>query len=333
VRSAEVVSHRQQAPTPTLPRQRGRGKLAAPTRFNALPRDPRVSPGEAWEGGGWPDIGTALDAAAGSLAAAGFDEPRRRARRLLVMALGRSAAEMFARPDDALTLADADRVAAVLGRMARHEPLSRIAGRREFWGLELLLSTDTLDPRPESETVVETALARLPDRGQAYRFLDLGTGTGCLLLALLSEFPHASGIGIDVALGAARTARCNARLLGFGSRAHFVVGNWGGAVAGRFDAVVANPPYIATSAIAELPPEVRDYDPHRALDGGPDGLSAYRAIAADLPRLLAPGGVFAAETGMGQSEAVAAILAQNGLAIDGFAPDLAGIIRCVVARR
>jgi release factor glutamine methyltransferase len=276
-------------------------------------------------------IGSALAGAAAALAAAGFDQPRRRARRLLAAALDRSQAELFAHPEWALAMAQEDRIAAMLGRMVAHEPLSRIVGRREFWGLEFMLSGDTLDPRPESETVVEAVLARLLDRTRAYRFLDLGTGTGCLLLALLSEFPRASGVGIDIATGAARAARHNGEMLGLGGRAHFVVGDWARAVAGGFDAVVANPPYIATSAIAGLAPEVRDHDPHRALDGGADGLLAYRAIAVDLPWLLQPGGVFAAEIGQGQADSVAAILVQNGLAIDGFAPDLAGIVRCVIA--
>jgi release factor glutamine methyltransferase len=278
-------------------------------------------------------IGSALAGAAAALAAAEFDQPRRHARRMLAAALGRSQAELFAHPEGALGTAQEERIAAMLGRMIAHEPLSRIVGRREFWGLEFMLSADTLDPRPDSETVVEAVLARLSDRTGAYRFLDLGTGTGCLLLALLSEFPRASGVGIDIAAGAARAALHNAERLGLGGRAQFVVGDWALAVAGGFDAVVANPPYIPTPAIAGLAPEVRDHDAHRALDGGADGLHAYHAIAVDLPRLLLPGGLFAAEIGWGQADAVAAILIQNGLAIDGFAPDLAGILRCVVAQK
>jgi release factor glutamine methyltransferase len=278
-------------------------------------------------------IGAALDAAAVALAAAGVDEPRRRARRLLAAALPLSAAEIFAHPEVALSLAQEARTAAMLSRMIAREPLSRIIGRREFWGLDFLLSPDTLDPRPESESIVEAVLARFPDRTSAYRFLDLGTGTGCLLLALLAEFPRAIGVGIDVAAGAARAARRNARLLGLGERAHFAVGDWAEAIAVEFDAVVANPPYIATRAIPELPREVRDYDPKRALDGGSDGLGAYRVIAAELPRLLRPGGLFAAEIGLGQEGAVAEIVAQGGLAIDGFDADLGGVIRVVVARR
>jgi release factor glutamine methyltransferase len=278
-------------------------------------------------------IGSALAEAAAALAAAGVDEPRRHARRLIAAALRLSAAEVFAHPATVLAPAEEARIAEILSRMTAREPLSRIIGRREFWGLDFLLSADTLDPRPESESVVEAVLARLLDRTPAYRFLDLGTGTGCLLLALLSEFPRAIGVGIDVAAGAARAARRNARLLDLGERAHFAVGDWAGAVAGGFDAVVANPPYIATGAISELPREVRNYDPTRALDGGTDGLRAYRVIAVELPRLLRPGGLFAAEIGLGQEGAVAAILAQSGLGIDGFAADLGGVIRVIVARR
>jgi release factor glutamine methyltransferase len=305
----------ERAPPPTLPRP--------------LPNPPpRAGAGRVGV-----TIGSALDEAAGALGGAGFDEPRRRGRRLLAAALRLSPAEIFAHPERALTGAQETRVAGMLTRMIAREPLSRIVGRREFWGLDFMLTADTLDPRPESESLVEAVLARLPDRTLSYRFLDLGTGSGCLLLALLSEFPQAIGVGIDVAAGAARAARRNAQLLGLGERAHFVVGNWAEALAGEFDAVVANPPYIATGAIPDLPREVRDYDPKRALDGGRDGLMAYRAIAADLFPLVRPGGLFAAEIGVGQARAVAAILSQNGLAIEGFAGDLGGVVRCALARR
>ena len=252
---------------------------------------------------------------------------------MLAAALGLSAAEVFAHPERPLTPAERARLAKMLERMVAGEPLSRITGRREFWGLEFLLSGDTLDPRPETETVVEAVLARLPERGRPYRLLDLGTGTGCLLLALLSEYPAASGVGVDIAPGAVRTARLNAERVGAGGRAHFVAGSWSDALTSRFDAVVANPPYIASAGIAALPPEVREHDPRRALDGGADGLAAYREIAAGLPRLLPPNGVFAAEIGLGQAEAVAAILARQGLRMDGIDRDLAGIERCIIARR
>jgi release factor glutamine methyltransferase len=278
-------------------------------------------------------VGAALEDCAATLKAAGFQEPRRQARRLLAYARAVSAAEVFAHPEKELTGAETTRLAEMLRRLARHEPLSRIVGVREFWGLDFLLSADTLDPRPESECVVEAVLARLPDRSAPHRFLDLGTGTGCLLLALLSEFPRAGGLGVDVAAGAAATAQHNAQLLGLGERAHFIAADWASAIDARFDAVVANPPYIASGAIAGLMPEVRDHDPHRALDGGCDGLAAYRAIAADLPRLLPKGGFFVAEIGAGQADAILAILQHSGLKLDGLSPDLAGITRVVAARR
>jgi release factor glutamine methyltransferase len=278
-------------------------------------------------------LGSTLGGVAVALAAAGFDEPRRRARRLVAAALGLSPAQVFVELDRMITAADSARIVEWLSRMQAHEPLSRMLGTREFWGLEFELSADAFDPRPETETIVEAIVARLDDRGRPYRFLDLGTGSGCLLLALLSEFPAACGIGVDLALGAAATSRRNAARLGLTERARFVVGDWASAICGKFDAVVTNPPYIASSDIADLPPEVRDFDPLRALDGGADGLAAYRAIAANLPRLLSLGGIFAAEIGAGQDESVAALLSTAGLVIDEILPDLAGIARCVVARR
>jgi release factor glutamine methyltransferase len=267
------------------------------------------------------------------LSAAGLEEPRRLARRIVVAVMGLSPAELFAHPQRRLDDEERARIAATTMRAAACEPLSRILGHREFWGLEFALSPDTLDPRPETETIVEAVLKRLTERDRPYRFLDLGTGSGCLLLALLCEYPNASGVGIDIAPGAAAMARKNAGRLGLGARAQSVVGDWGAALSGRFDAVVTNPPYIATAELAHLPPEVRDHDPHRALDGGADGLDAYRAIAGDLPRLLQPGGLFAAELGFGQAEAAAEIIAEGGLAVEEIAADLAGIARVIVARR
>lgn len=277
-------------------------------------------------------IGATIGQVAAALAGAGFDEARRRARRLVAAALDLSPAEMLAHTERVIAAEDDDRLAAMLRRMLAHEPLSRILGHREFWGLDFALSPETLDPRPESETIVEAVLARLPERGPAYRFLDLGTGTGCLLLALLSEYPGAAGVGVDLAPGAVATAAQNAVRLGLGPRAQFVVGDWAAGVEDCFDVVVANPPYITRGELVSLPPEVRDYDPVLALDGGADGLAAYRTIAADLPRRLAHGGFFACEVGAGQDKAVAGIISAAGLVIDDILPDLAGIPRCVVAR-
>lgn len=278
-------------------------------------------------------IGAALSSATARLAEIAMTEPRRQARRLIAAALQITATEVFAHPERKLTDAEQARLGDMLRRIAAHEPLSRITGSREFWGLDFLLSADTLDPRPETETLVEAVLGRLADRNRPYRLLDLGTGTGCLLLALLSELPNATGLGVDLAPHAAAAARRNAKRLGLAPRASFVAGDWASSISARFDAVVANPPYISSGDIAGLMPEVRKHDPHLALDGGVDGLAAYRAMAADLPRLLQCGGLFAVEIGSGQGEAVASILAHTGLIIEGVAADLAGIARVLVARR
>jgi len=277
-------------------------------------------------------LGAILAEAAAALSTAGFDEPRRRARRLVAGSLGLSPTELLGHPEHGLKRCEAERLRESLARVVGGEPLSRLLGRREFWGLNFALSADTLDPRPESETLVDAVLARIADRSAPLNVLDLGTGTGCLLLALLSEYRAAIGIGVDIAAGAVLTARCNAAALGLADRARFFVGDWGSALSGRFAAIVANPPYIASGELADLPPEVGRYDPRRALDGGKDGLVAYRWIAADLSALLAPGGVFAVEVGAGRALAAAAIFEDGGLIIDGIERDLAGVERCVAAR-
>jgi release factor glutamine methyltransferase len=270
--------------------------------------------------------------AATALSAASFADPRRQARRLISGTLAISQPDLFAHPDRVVDEQQVSRVRATLSRMVGGEPLSRIFGRREFWGLEFILSAETLDPRPETETVIESVLRRTPDRDVPLHLLDLGTGTGCLLLALLSELPAASGIGVDLAEGAVRTAAYNAALLGLGGRARFFVGDWATALSGRFDAILTNPPYIPSEAVALLPREVTCHDPRRALDGGEDGLRAYRKISEAASALLAPHGILAVEIGVGQADPVAAIIKDNGLVVDGIENDLAGIARCVVAR-
>jgi release factor glutamine methyltransferase len=277
-------------------------------------------------------LGSLLAEAAAALTQAQCGEPRRRARRLVASTLALSPADLLAHPERAVDERATDRVRVVLARMVDCEPLSRILGRREFWGMEFGLSTDTLDPRPETETVVTAVLRSIPDRLAPLRFLDLGTGTGCILLALLSEFPAATGFGVDVAVGAAVTARGNAAALGVARRAHFFVGDWAGSISGVFDVIISNPPYIASAALADLPREVALYDPRCALDGGLDGLCCYRSLAADLRGLMGSRSLFVCEVGLSQGSAVEAILRANGLSIERCERDLAGIMRCVVAR-
>lgn len=184
----------------------------------------------------------------------------------------------------------------LLLRRQAGEPVARILGEKEFWGLPFALSPHTLVPRPDSECLIDAALGHVKDKTLPLRLLDLGTGSGCLLLALLSELPNATGTGVDISQGAIATATENAARLGFGHRAEFVVGNWAEGVAGIFDLVISNPPYIPSAEIEQLAPDVRDHDPRRALEGGLDGLDCYRIILEALPQLLAPGGIAVLET-------------------------------------
>ena len=264
-----------------------------------------------------------------SLRAQGIDTPELDARLLVGHALGLDHAGLASAGERILTAAEADALAAFAARRQAREPVARILGRKEFWGLTLHLNAATLVPRPETETVVEAALAAL-SHNSTRRLADLGTGSGALLLALLSELPAAHGIGTDVAAEALRCARTNAAALGLGARASFVACDYGSALKGPFDLIVCNPPYIVHDDIASLAPEVRDFDPHAALDGGSDGLSAYRAIATDARRLLAVDGILVLELGAGQLGAVLALLTAAGLGPAGLPRhDLAGVARAL----
>jgi release factor glutamine methyltransferase len=210
--------------------------------------------------------------------------------------------------------------------------MAYILGSREFWSLPLQVGPAVLVPRPESESVVEAALAEIADRTASLRILDLGTGSGCLLLALLSELPHASGLGIDRSAAALANPESNALRLGLAGRAAFREGEWGRDLAGPFDVIVSNPPYVATADAASLAPEVRAFEPGEALFAGPDGLGAYQALAPDCGRLLAEDGVACLEIGQGQAAAVEAIMRRHGLRLVSSRPDLAGIERCLMFR-
>jgi release factor glutamine methyltransferase len=272
----------------------------------------------------------ALIRACTRLAAAGVEEPRREARLLLALVLAQPAASLIVASDRDISTAAAEQFAALVERRVGHEPYARIAGKREFWSLDFLLSPDTLDPRPDSETVIEAALALIPDRSAPLEILDFGTGSGALLLALLSELPNAQGMGIDILPGAVATARRNAAALGLAERTSFAAGSWGNGRQKKADVILANPPYINSVELMNLAPEVRRFDPHRALDGGIDGLLAYHELAPDLARLLKSTGFAVCEIGAGQGAAVAAIMADVGLESLASHRDLAGIERCLV---
>ena len=273
-------------------------------------------------------IASALRAAAVALRGAGIENPAREARLLLVHALGLPAASL---PDPALVIATAD-FEALLARRLAHEPMALILGRQGFWTLDLEVSPATLIPRPDSETLIEAALAAFPDRGQVRRILDLGTGTGCLLLAALAEFPQAFGLGTDRSPAAAALARRNAAANGLSERAAFLCADWAAPIVGRFDLILSNPPYIETADIVGLMPDVANFEPTSALDGGPDGLAAYRQIIPALPALLAAGGIAVLELGQYQAAAVAEIAGRFGFAPPQTRADLAGITRASVLR-
>jgi release factor glutamine methyltransferase len=267
------------------------------------------------------------------LSAAGVSDARREARLLLTVALGWDAARVLAFPEVEMAPAERDRLEALIRRRSAREPVSRILGYREFWSLRLELTPETLDPRPDSETLIEAALGALGDRNRAYRVLDFGTGSGCLLLALLSELPNAVGTGIDLSRGALETARRNAAALGLGDRARFLRGNWGAGLSGRWDVILANPPYIAADELDRLAPEVARFEPKLALDGGVDGLDAYRALAPAIARLLAPAGIAVVEMGAGQAQKATGIMVSVGLALRAVRHDLSGVDRCLVLGR
>jgi release factor glutamine methyltransferase len=267
-----------------------------------------------------------------ALRRAGVDTPRLDARCLLAHVLG-------CRPEAVIvhrerTLSDQEAAAfehAVVRRSGR-EPVSRIVGTREFWSLAFGLSPAVLDPRPDSETVVTAALSRMTDRRARVRVLDLGTGSGCLLAALLHELPEASGVGVDRDVAAVLTAARNLETLGLADRGRVVCSDWADAIDGRFEVIVSNPPYVEDGLVDKLAPEVSAFDPRAALAGGRDGLDAYRSLARILPSLLADDGVAVLEVGAGQAASVAALLGDSGLTIDEFARDLSGIERAVVCR-
>lgn len=276
-------------------------------------------------------LGEAARAAASRFALAGIDTPEADARALVREAFGLDAARLIARAGDAADVHALARLEHLVLRRLGGEPVDRILGRREFWGLDFMLAPETLAPRADTETVVQAALDAVGGGDRPLAVLDLGVGSGCILLALLSELPSATGLGVDRSFGAARAARANAERLGLGPRAHFVVGDWAAALGRRFDLVVSNPPYIASADVAGLDREVREHDPVRALDGGADGLDAYRAIVADLPARLNPGGAAVLELGAGQEPDVARLARQAGLRVDGAAwADLGGVPRALV---
>lgn len=270
-----------------------------------------------------------------SFALAGIESGMTDARALIGAALRLSRAQLLAQSDRLLEPREIAAIDALAARRMKREPVSRILGRKEFWSLMLDVTPDVLVPRPDTETLIEAALDYVVRGGlrlEPLRILDIGTGTGALMLALLQELPNARGVATDVSVAALHVARGNAERLKLASRCSFVACNLADGVQGRFDLIVSNPPYIARGAIASLDPEVRDFDPRLALDGGADGLDAYRAIAASVPPLLAPGGRLIMELGVGQAPPVTALFEATKFIVLSIRNDLGGIARALIAK-
>ena len=276
----------------------------------------------------------ALNLLAQAFRTAGIEDADVDARLLVGHALHLDRARLIAQSDRILEAREINMISALAARRLQREPVSRILGQKEFWSIALAITPDVLVPRPETETVVEGALdfvVRGGLRMEKLRILDIGTGSGALLLALLRELPNATGIGTDISTGALKVARENAARCGLEGRCTFLVCDIASVVEGPFDLLVSNPPYIAHDEITSLAPEVKNYDPTVALDGGDDGLAAYRAIAADAKRLLAPGARMFVELGAGQEAAVRDLFTNVGLTAGTARADLAGIPRVLGA--
>ena len=279
-----------------------------------------------------PTLHDAIAAAVPRLEATGVEEARRDAEVLLCAALGCDRAHLIGHSDSVVGNADLTVFNTLLSRRMAREPVSQIVGCREFWSLEFQVTASTLTPRPDSEAVIEAVLDRQHDKKAALRILDLGTGTGCLLLALLTELPNATGVGVDVCDDAVVVAKANVGRCGLGARAQIIRGGWAAAHGQLFDIVVCNPPYIRTSDLARLDPEVADWEPHLALDGGSDGLDAYRRILPGLPQVLSKGGFAVLEHGAGQAGQIEDLAVAAGLTLCRRHQDLAGRDRCLVLK-
>jgi release factor glutamine methyltransferase len=271
-----------------------------------------------------------------ALTAAGIDNARFEARLLLAHASGLTIEQLVARGTDEAPANIIETMRSLTARRVRREPMAYILGEREFWDLPFKVSPAVLVPRPDSETLIEAVLALMPDRSRAWRILDLGLGSGCLLLTLLHEYPQARGVGFEASAEALAVSQENARALGVADRASLIAGDWrrpgwADSLGGPFDLVVSNPPYIASAAVPRLMPEVSSFEPRLALDGGAEGFDAYHTLIAAGPRLVTAGGFMAVEVGEGQAAEIAGLFAAAGLSPRPPWKDLGGIDRIVVA--
>ena len=278
-----------------------------------------------------PEIDALMREGTDRLARAGVDGARFEARLLLEMATGLTREQLVMAADRRIGVVEAQVFRALLARRAAREPMAYIRGRTEFFGLEFQVAPGVLVPRADSETLIEVAQVAFPDEAAPLRILDLGVGSGCLLVTLLSLYPAARGVGTDTAETALAVTLRNALTHGVAGRVELRRTSWGRGLRGPFDLVLANPPYVGTTEIAALQPEVAIYEPVGALDGGPDGLAAYGALTPDITRLLAPGGVAVLEIGRGQDRTLTGWFKSQGFTVRPFS-DLAGSVRCLELR-
>jgi len=285
-----------------------------------------------------PTIKQRLIAGAEQLERAGIENPRMEARMLGALAINAGPETVVGESDREMTIEENEIFVSSLRRRCNHEPMAYITGLREFWSLAFKVTPATLIPRPDSETLIEGVLAQIDDKSGAIRILDLGTGSGCLLLALLSELGNARGVGVDASIDALEVAKLNANNLGLSGRAEFINADWNSpefieTLGEKFDLVISNPPYISNSELQQLDITVSAHEPMSALDGGADGLDSYRAIVGILDKLLNDDGVAAFEVGFTQGETVALMLSQSAMQVIEIREDLSGIGRAVLARK
>lgn len=302
--------------------------------MSRAPTTPGATPGATPSAPLGATLGEEMNRLTARLARTGSSSPRLDARLLVGHALDVEMTEIVAHPERRLSAGDMACIEQLGRRRADREPMAQILGTKEFWSLPFKVTGATLVPRPESESLIEAALDWLDARrDRRMDILDMGTGSGALLLALLSELPNARGLGTDISPSALEVARENARRLGLGARARFQSADWGAGLTGRFHVILVNPPYVTASEMGRLPPEVRLFEPGGALAGGPDGLLHYRVLVPQSARLLHPGGGLFLEVGQGLAPKVAKIVTAAGFAIGAKRRDLAGVERCVWATR
>ena len=276
-------------------------------------------------------VGEVIEESVRALAQAAVDDARLDARLIVAHALNWTPERVFGYPEQELEGGELNLIRELIARRVKREPLALITGEKEFWSLRFTVGPETLIPRPDSETLIDAVLAAYPDREKNLRILDLGTGSGCLLLTLLHEYVNASGMGTDFSQGALKIARGNAKNMDLSMRAGFVLSDWNQGVSqmGNFDIVISNPPYVPQGDESSLQPEVLEYEPHSALFAGSDGLMEYRTIISHLPGLLDDEGMTFFEVGIDQAKAVSQLMEAAGMKDISCRHDLAGIERCV----